>query len=218
MCSRNKESFAISFEDFLEILIVSLLFGIIGARLYYVIFRLDYYSSLTQVFNISDGGLAVYGGIIFGSGAAYFVCQKKKINVINFFDYICPYLAFTQAIGRIGNFFNVEAYGIETKNFFRMGIYNNTKYIEVHPCFLYEFVICMVLFIILKIVQKNRNFKGQVLSLYLIIYGLARFFIEGIRIDSLMFFNFRISQIISIIFIIIGLYVYKHNKLSSKNK
>ena len=211
LISKAKENYDIKFEDFLEILILSLVFGIIGARLYYVIFKFDYYkNNLTQIFNIRDGGLAIYGGIIFGAISAYCICKKKNVKVLDFFDYISPYLAFSQAFGRMGNFFNIEAYGIETKNLLRMGINSNIGYIEVHPCFLYELVACIIIFVFLKIIQKNRKFKGEIISLYLILYGLIRYFIEGIRSDSLMLLNFKISQIISIVFIIIGMYIQKH--------
>lgn len=205
LCSKAKQSYGINFEDFLEIIIFSLVFGIIGARLYYVIFRIDYYkNNLSQVFNIRDGGLAIYGGIISGVIISYIICRKKKIDIIDFLDYSCPYLVLSQAIGRWGNFFNVEAYGTETKTFLRMGIFSQTNYIEVHPCFLYECFSCFIIFILLKLIQNKRTFKGQVFSLYLILYGMIRFLIEGIRIDSLMIYNFRVSQITSIIFITIG--------------
>lgn len=213
LCSKTKENFEIDFEDLLEILIFSLVFGIIGARLYYVIFKLDYYlNNLSQIFNIRDGGLAIYGGIIFGATTAYIVCKKKQIDVMNFFDYICPYVALSQAIGRWGNFFNLEAYGIETNSFFRMGLISKFGYIEVHPCFLYEFIACLLIFVFLKIMQKRRKFKGQIFSLYLLLYGIVRLFIEGIRSDSLMIYGFRISQIISILFIILAIYLIRKRK------
>lgn len=214
LCSKAKENFEINFEDVLEIMIFSLVFGIIGARLYYVIFNLEnYVSNPSKIFNLRDGGLAIYGGIIAGAISAYLICKKKKIDVLDFFDYICPYLALAQAIGRFGNFFNVEAFGEETTSLFRMGIYLGNEYREVHPCFLYEFVACILIFVALRIVQKKRIFKGQIFSVYLISYGLARFLIESIRSDSLMLYSFRISQIVSIIFIIYGMYLYI-NKIS----
>lgn len=213
LASKSKENFGISFENLLEIMIISLIFGVIGARLYYVIFKLDYYiKNFDSILNIRDGGLAIYGGIIFGGFTACMVCKKKRIDIMNFFDYIAPYLVLSQAIGRIGNFFNIEAYGIETSSLFRMGIYSKGTYMEVHPCFLYEFTACILIFIILRVMQKKRVFKGQILSLYLILYGISRFFIEGIRADSLMFLKFKVSQIISIIFVIIGFGLYLKNK------
>lgn len=215
LCSKTKDTFGINFEVLLEIIIYSLVFGLIGARLYYVIFRIDYYmNNLSQIFNVRDGGLAIYGGIICGALTAYIVCKKKRINAIDCFDYICPYLALAQAIGRWGNFFNIEAYGIETNNLFRMGVFSEFGYIEVHPCFLYESIACIMIFILLRIIQKNRKFEGQIVSLYLILYGIVRFIIEGIRSDSLMMFSFKISQIISIIFIIFGIYFISKKKQS----
>lgn len=215
LCSKSKQNYEINFENFLEIIIFSLVFGIIGARLYYVIFRIDYYkNNLYQIFNIRDGGLAIYGGIICGVITSYIICRKKRIDIIDFLDYSCPYLVLSQAIGRWGNFFNIEAYGTETKTFLRMGVFSQTNYIEVHPCFLYESVACFIIFILLKLIQSKRKFKCQVFSLYLISYGMIRFLIEGIRIDSLMIYNFRVSQIISVFFITIGVYII----IKQKNK
>lgn len=208
LASKTKENFGIDFEDLLEIIVYALILGIIGARLYYVIFKLEYYlSNPTEILNIRDGGLAIYGGIITGIILIYIICKHKKINTMDLFDYICPYVALSQAIGRFGNFFNVEAYGIETNIFTRMGINSNAGYIEVHPCFLYEFIACIIIFFILRIFQKKRMFKGQIFSWYLILYGICRFFIERIRIDSLMLFNLKISQIISILFVILGIVI-----------
>lgn len=208
LCLKTKENFGINFEDFLEAIIFSLIFGLIGARIYYIIFRSAYYvDNPIQIFNIRDGGLAIYGGIICGAIVAYKVCKKKQISVIDFFDYICPYLALSQAIGRWGNFFNVEAYGTETSSFFRMGIFIENRYREVHPCFLYESLLCILIFSILVTIKNKRRFKGEIFGLYLILYGIIRFFIEGIRSDSLMIYNFRISQITSIGFIIFGFFL-----------
>ena len=214
LCSKSKQNYGINFEDFLEVIIFSLVLGIIGARLYYVIFRIDYYkNNLYEIFNIRDGGLEIYGGIISGIITSYIICKKKRIDIIDFFDYSSPYLVLSQAIGRWGNFFNIEAYGTQTKVFCRMGIFLQANYIEVHPCFLYESIACFIIFILLKLIQNKRSFKSQIFSLYLILYGFIRFFIEGIRIDSLMLYNFRISQITSIMFISIGVYILIKHKI-----
>lgn len=216
LCSKAKENFGIDFEKFLEVLVFSLVFGVIGARIYYVIFKLEYFiKNPILVLNIRDGGLAIYGGIICGALVAWIICKRKNINIMDFFDYICPYLALSQGIGRIGNFFNVEAYGMQTDNIFRMGIFSEIGYIEVHPCFLYEFLVCIAIFILLLIMQKKRKFQGEIVSLYFILYGFSRFFIEAIRMDSLMLYSLKISQITSIVFIIIGFYLIIKNKMNT---
>lgn len=213
----SKNKYGIKYEDFIEIMIFALVSGIIGARVFYVLFNLDYYlQEPLQIFNIRNGGLAIYGGIIFGAGIAYLICKKKKISFLNFCDFIVPYLVLTQGIGRLGNFINMEAYGIETNSIFRMGIFTETAYIEVHPCFLYEMLGCFIIFTILKLLQKNQKFSGEILSFYLVLYGIIRFIIEGLRADSLMMYGVKISQIISLIFVAFGIIIYINNRFCRK--
>ena len=123
-------------------MIEAIFIGIIGARLYYVIFNFNYYiNNPKAIFNIRDGGLAIYGGLIFCFLFILLKCKIKEINVYNFLDYIIPYVPFSQSFGRWGNFFNIEAYGYETNNIFRMGIHTPKGYLEVHPVFLYEYAV-----------------------------------------------------------------------------
>lgn len=215
----SKNKYNIEYEDLLEILIFVLVFGIIGARIFYVFFNLDYYlKNISQIINIKNGGLAIFGGIIAGFITTYILCKKKGIHIFDFCDYIVPYLALTQGIGRLGNFFNVEAYGRETTSIFRMGIEIYTGYKEVHPCFLYEMISCFIIFVFLKLIQKKQRYKGEILSLYLILYGIIRFCIESLRADSLMFFNIKISMIISLIIIALGLLIYIKDKFCRKRQ
>lgn len=208
----SKKKYDIKYDDLLEIFIYIIITGVLGARLFYVVFNLEYYlENIEQIFNIQNGGLAIFGGIIFGAITAGIACKIKKIDFLNFCDYVVPYLALSQSIGRIGNFFNVEAYGIETKNFFRMGIETVNGYIEVHPCFLYEMIGCFAIFVVLKILQMKQTYKGEILSFYFIFYGILRFLIEGVRADSLMFFSIKISQFIAITIAILGFAIYIKN-------
>lgn len=124
---------------------------------------------------------------------------------------MCQQPLYGQAIGRWGNFINVEAYGIETSLPWRMGIYELGKYIEVHPTFLYESIATFILFIILIKIKENRKFRGQITYLYLIGYGFARMLIEGLRIDSLMLGSIRISQALSLVIVVIATSLYKKN-------
>ena len=200
----NKK-FDIKYDDVLENFIVGVVAGVIGARIYYVLFNFRAYAdNLWDIFKIRDGGLAIYGGLIFGILAVVFNCKRKNINVLDFLDYTVPYIALVQCIGRWGNFFNVEAYGTETHNFFRMAIQTkDILYQEVHPTFLYESFATLVIFCILMYKQNERDFKGQILVWYLGLYAFARFFIEGLRIDSLMLGPVRVSQALSgIIFVV----------------
>lgn len=214
----SKEKFENKFDDFLEIIIYALTFGIIGARLYFVIFNLKYYiANPAQILNFRDGGLAIYGGLIFGLISTIIVCKIKKVNILNFLDYVVPSVAIAQSIGRWGNFFNIEAYGMETNSIFRMGIEKYGKYIEVQPIFLYESIATFLIFLFLKYMQKHRKFCGEILLEYLLLYSMIRSVLESFRVDSLMLFNLRISQILSIFIFIISLILFiKNTKIKQK--
>lgn len=204
LCKKDDGKYGIYFQTILKIFIITLPIAILVARLYYVIFKLDYYIKYPyKILKVSDGGLAIYGGILGGIIVIFLYCKKKKISVLDIFDYIAPYLALSQAIGRWGNFFNQEAYGIETKNIFRMGILENGKYIEVHPTFLYESIGNILIFILLFHISKNRKYKGQITYLYFMFYGIIRMIVESFRSDSLMIGEFKVSQIFSIIIAIL---------------
>ena len=215
LCKFSKEKFNIEFDKVLEIMFWTIIIGFIGARFYYVIFNLsNYLQEPSKILNFRDGGLAIYGGIIFAGIYIFIKCKKDKIIFLDFCDCIIPFVAIAQSIGRWGNFFNKEAYGYETTNIFRMGIYNAYgKYLEVHPTFLYEAFSTLIIFIFLRILQKNRKFSGQILYVYILLYSFIRIFIESIREDSLMFLEFRISQILSVMFFVISLVLlFKNNK------
>lgn len=194
-------------EDYVQDLILWILpFSIIGARLYYVIFSWDYYSKdLTKILDIREGGLAIYGGIIAGVLVGYLYCRKKKISFLQMADLYMPGLALGQSIGRWGNFINKEAYGAPT-DFPISVLIEGQRY---HATFLYEslgnLMIFAFLFIYLRKWKKNH---GEVLSLYLILYGTLRFFVEGLRMDSLYFGSFRVSQLLSALLIITGAFIY----------
>lgn len=220
LCKINKNKFDIEFDDVLENIIYALVVGVIGARLYYVVFNLGYYlNNPSQILNFRDGGLAIYGGLILGSITLFITLKVKKINVLDFFDRIVPFVAIAQAIGRWGNFFNVEAYGYETSNLLRMGITKTGIYSEVHPVFLYESFLNFVLFILLIKMQKNRKYKGQILLGYLAGYSLLRGILESFRIDSLMIGTFRVSQLLSILIFIVVLiiFIFKSRKIKDNN-
>ena len=194
------------------------IFCILGARLYYCLFNLNYYSkNILDILKIWEGGLAIHGGIIAGILTIYFYSRKKEISILTLLDIFAPALVLGQAIGRWGNFFNMEAYGPETTlyklesigipDFIIDGMYINGVY--HHPTFLYESLGCLLIFIIIMIIRNLNSIKeGQITSLYLIFYGTIRFFIESLRQDSLMLFNLKVAQLISILMIIIGLYLF----------
>ncbi len=200
------------FENLMFYLIV---FGILGARLYYVIFEFDNYKyDLISILKIWEGGIAIYGAIIAGFLVIVYESKKHNKSIIQTTDILAPSLIIGQAIGRWGNFFNQEAHGIEVSlsflqklklpNFIIEGMYINGTY--YHPTFLYESIWCILGFIILLIIRKiSKRKKGFVTFTYLIWYGIGRFFIEGLRTDSLYIGNIRVSQLVSIVLIIVGI-------------
>lgn len=193
----------------------AILFGFLGARVYYVLFNLDYYlSSPIEILKIWNGGLAIHGSIIGAVLAIYVYCRKKNMNFIEILDICAPALIIGQVIGRWGNFFNSEAHGgVVTRAFLESlhlpkfiidGMYINGVY--YHPTFLYESILNLICFIVLMILRKNKKIRlGVITGIYLMWYGVVRFFIEALRTDALMLGSLRMAQVISIVIFIIGL-------------
>jgi len=204
----------------------AIIFGIIGARIYYVVFAWDKYKdNLAQVFNIRNGGLAIYGGLIAGFSVLFIFCYVKKINPLNFADACVPGIAIGQLAGRWGNFTNREAFGEYTDSLLAMRlpieavrssdisanianhIVDGTNYIQVHPTFLYESLwnLCLLAFLIFWTPKKR--FSGQVMSFYFLGYGIGRLWIEGLRTDQLLIghTNIAISQVVCVAIIILAI-------------
>lgn len=202
--------------------------GIIGARLYYVLFDLDnFIQDPLSIIKIWEGGLAIYGAVIACIIFIYFYSKKIKMSFLRILDLLAPSLIIAQSIGRWGNFVNQEAYGplttlehlkdLHLPNFIIEGMHINGAYYT--PTFLYESLWCLVGFIILMLIRyliKNKN-EGTLTSIYFIWYGIGRFLIEGLRQDSLYLGPLRISQVVSIILIIIGIAILIIMKVRKKN-
>jgi len=198
-----------------ELVTYIIIFGIIGARIYYVIFNFDNYKyDLLSIFKIWEGGIAIYGAIIGGFIAIIYLAKKRKQSIIKTTDIIVPGLILAQSIGRWGNFFNGEAHGTEVTleflqnlhlpNFIIEGMHIEGTY--YHPTFLYESIWCLLGFIILITIRKLTKRKDGIMTFsYFIWYGIGRLFIEGLRTDSLYLGDFRISQLVSILLIITGI-------------
>lgn len=209
--------FGISVDDLSDIVIFAIIFGIIGARLYFVLFPYsgtttnEYLSNPITILYIWNGGLAIYGGIIAAFITGFVVAKIKKISVGAVFDIASLGFLIGQAIGRWGNFINQEAYGSSTNLPWRMVVNDQ----PVHPCFLYESLWCVIGFIILHIYSKRRKFNGEIFLMYISWYSFGRFFIEGLRTDSLMLGNLKISQLVAAILFIsaVTLLVYKRINL-----
>ena len=183
--------------------------------MYYVLFELEYYlAHPNEILQIWNGGLAIYGGIIGAIIYTWLFCRRKKITFYNLADLAAPYLALSQSIGRWGNFVNQEAYGYTTNVPWKMGIFESTigEYIYVHPTFFYESICNFILFFILMKISQNRKFGGQVFFSYMIGYGMIRSIVEGLRTDSLMLGDFRVSQVLSLIFVVLFVILYYYGE------
>ncbi len=216
-----------SIDKMIDVLIYGTFAAIIGARLYYVIFRWDYYSShLGEIIQIWNGGLAIYGGIIGGIIAAFITCRFNKLNFFNLLDCAGMSLLIGQGIGRWGNFANQEAFGSNTDMPWGMISEKTTLYLvdhkdelealgmtvdpysPVHPTFLYESLWCIGSFLILLVIYKKfRKFSGQLFLTYGVLYGTGRTIIEGFRTDSLYIGDttLRVSQVLSAVVVLLFL-------------
>ena len=215
LCKKDDKKYNIIFNVILQLALFLLPISIICARIYFVLFKLDYYLQYPiKIFNIRNGGLAIYGGIIGAILTIIIFCKIKKIKILDMVDFLIPYLALGQAIGRWGNFFNGEAHGTETSTILRMGIIENGQYIQVHPTFLYESICTFIIFIFLYCKRNKRKYSGELTCWYFILYGIVRTIIEGLRTDSLMLGDIRISQMLSIALCIIfsTILIYKKVK------
>lgn len=226
-------------DDYIDIAILTVIFGIIGARIYYVIFNWSYYSAnLKEIINLRNGGLAIYGGLILGVTCIAVMCKLKKMSFLRVLDTCAPGVVIAQAIGRWGNFVNMEAYGGYTDNVFAMQIklseasgvvskelmdnivtLSGEHYIQVHPTFLYESFLCIIVFIGVMIFRKKAKYYGEVALWYFGGYALGRFFIEALRTDALHIGNtdIAVSQMLALlvfcaslaILVVMRIYIFK---------
>lgn len=199
----RKKDFGLTEDNIIDMLLFALPSAIIGARLYYVVFNFaEYRNNLSDIFKIWNGGLAIYGGVIFGAICIIIFSKVKKLPIGVLLDIGGLAMPIGQAIGRWGNFMNREAYGAVTNVAWRMGItLNDGTVTYVHPTFLYESLWNIAGFVLLYFLsKKHRKFDGQIFLMYLCWYGLGRFFIEGLRSDSLYLFStgIRVSQLVAI--------------------
>lgn len=217
----NSKKLKLDFEVIADGFLIVFPSAIIGARAYYVIFEFnDFKDNILSIFNIHTGGLAIHGGLIGALIAMVIYCRVKKINIVKYLDVIAPSLILAQAIGRWGNFMNGEAHGDAVSYefiskfplFIQKGMYIDGLY--YNPTFLYESLWNAVIFVILIVLLYRKKNDGVVISFYIILYSVGRFFIEGLRTDSLMLGNIRMAQFVSLSLIVIGILYLAKIKLS----
>lgn len=212
-CAKRAKEFGLSSDELYELVIWLIPTCIIGARLYYVLFKLDYFiANPDKIFALRDGGLAIYGGIIAGIIVGIIWCRAKKIRVFAVADLTAFGLLIGQSVGRWGNFINREAFGAKTEIFCRMGLtVPGFETLYVHPTFLYESLWNILGLIVLHIWSKKgkRKYDGQVFWLYILWYGLGRAWIEGLRSDSLYIgsTDIRVSQLLAIVSAVVSLVI-----------
>jgi prolipoprotein diacylglyceryl transferase len=201
-------------DDIIDLILVVIPFGIVGARLYYVIFNWSYYAGdFLKIINIRGGGLAIHGAVIGGVLSGYIFCKIRKINFYELIDFAALALILGQAIGRWGNFTNGEAHGGITD--LPWGIMVDGQ--KVHPTFLYESIWNFMIFLLLIFLGKKLKKKnGDIFAIYVGLYSIGRFFIEGMRTDSLMLGSLRMAQVISLVLIAFsGYFLFIRKKMSN---
>ncbi len=212
LASHNCKIKEISYDHMMDLILIALPAAIVGARLYYVLFNLDYYlANPSEILNIRQGGLAIHGGVLFALTAAFIYARKKKLDFLKYADAAAPSIILAQSIGRWGNFFNQEAHGGEvTKEFIsrfpqfiQKGMYIEGTY--YHPTFLYESIWNLAVFVILMLILRKTKKDGATLFAYVGLYSIGRFLIEGLRTDSLMLGPIRIAQLVSLTGVVIWL-------------
>lgn len=217
-------SFGIDPDRAIDGVIGGIIGGVIGARTYYVLCRWDTYAgNWKAIINIRSGGLAIYGGIIGALLVGVIICKIRKVRLLPMLDLAALGFLIGQGIGRWGNFTNHEAFGCNTDSIFGMSSGRIQSYLTVHadeltdvvanepvhPCFLYESFWCLLGFVLLHMISKKwRKFDGQIFLLYMVWYGVGRFFIESLRTDSLYVGTLRISQVVAVATAVIGLVLF----------
>lgn len=211
---REAERIGVGEDNLIDLLLFAIPLAVIGARIYYVVFTWDYYKeNLKEIFHFRGGGLAIHGAIIAGIIVAVIFSRKRDIDFWKIADICAPSLALGQAIGRWGNYINQEAYGTPTD--LPWGIIVDG--VRVHPTFLYESIGDFLIFLFLIWYRRNKpKVSGEVFLLYIFFYSSLRFFVEGLRTDSLMLGSLRVAQLVSIIGIVVS-FIYFYTRRRGNN-
>ena len=215
---KRSKKFGLKDDDILDGVLCVTPFAILCARLYYCVFEWDMYASNPiSVLYIWQGGLAIYGGVLGAALGVIVFCRVKKIKLGALLDLVALGFLIGQSLGRWGNFFNREAFGAATESFLRMGLYNKYtgQFEYYHPTFLYESLWNAAGFVLLHFLSKKRRYDGQIALGYVAWYGLGRALIEGLRMDSLYWGPFRVSQVLAAVSCVAAVSVLMWNSFRS---
>ena len=219
---KRSRTFGLDSDYVFDVVLAGIIMGIVGARLYYVAFTWTEFDSFIDIISTRSGGLAIYGGLMGAMLATFIACKIRRVKLVPMLDLACGGIILGQAIGRWANFVNIEAFGSNTtlpwgmhgpaiEHFLRANQSRLTALgmsvdpaQPVHPAFLYESLWCLLGFFFILWLTKRRRFDGQISLVYLIWYGIGRFFIEGLRTDSLLLGNVRISQIVALLCVVVA--------------
>ncbi len=201
---RKAEYFGINNDDFLDLVLIGVPSGLVGARIGYILMDLDAFPDFKSMISVWNGGLSIYGGLIAAFISIAITCKIKKINMFGVFDLAASGIMIGQMLGRIGNFFNIEVYGVQTNLPWRMGIGFNGISQYVHPLFLYEILWNLIGFVLILAFLDQRKFKGEVFLWYSAWYGLGRAWMEGLRDAEfqLTYGAIKINQMIAVIAVV----------------
>lgn len=233
---RNADDFGINSDRLIDVILVGAVMAIVCARIYYIVFAPFKYESIWQMIDIRQGGIAIYGAVIGAFVFGGLMAKIRRIPILPLFDLVGICFLIGQGVGRWGNFVNQEAFGSNTTlpwGMYSEGTCNYLSSVQetlaaqgvavdpslpVHPTFLYESIWCLLGFFLLWAYMKHRKFHGELILMYVMWYGAERFFVEGLRTDSLMVGSFRISQVIAAVSVIAALCIWLALRKKYKDK
>lgn len=237
LAMRASKNFGLTSDNVIDLVLIGAPISIVFARIYYVVFSWEEYNwDFLKMVNVREGGIAIYGALIGALLGGIIYAKWKKINIFELFDFVMPYFALAQAIGRWGNFVNQEAFGVNTTLPWGMKSQATMNYLSanadklsqkgilvdpsmpVHPTFLYESIWNLLVFVGLIWFRKKKKLSGEVFFLYMILYGFGRSIIEGFRTDSLMLGSFRISQVVAIVFVVAFIAIFMILRIHTAEK
>ncbi len=204
LASKSKNNYYVRFKDLLEVIPLTAVAGFVGARVFYMAFRLTpYLEEPIKIFHINDGGFESLGAIIVGCAMLRRMCTVFDLTKKDVFDYATPFFALMQAFACFGVMYNIKDFGLPTNDaLFRIRAKQYGVMSETYPIFVYEMFLTFGLFVLTYIKQNKRRFQGEIFHIYLLLYGFGRFYIEGLRAEPMVFMGYNFGKVLSFLLII----------------